>query len=62
MTRPDSNLQSVKTDWICSNRVGDAHIVMLWERRLEEIKRGGPAGPLEQGLANETDFSEPDGI
>lgn len=45
-TRPDSNLQSVKADWICSNRPGDIHIAMLWERRLAEIEQSGPAGPL----------------
>lgn len=56
MTRPDSNLQSVKADWICSNRSGDAHIVMLWERRLAELKKSGPAGPLEQGPENEAYF------
>lgn len=44
-TRPDKNLQSVISDWICSNKTGDAHIAMLWERRLAEIKGGGPAGP-----------------
>ena len=62
MTRPDSNLQSVKADWICSNRTGDPHIAMLWEQRLEEINEGGPAGPPEKGTENEADFSEPDGV
>lgn len=62
-TRPDSNLQSVKTDWICSNRTGDAHIAMLWERRLAEIKQGGPAGPLdEQGSEHEANFLESHGV
>lgn len=62
-TRPDSNLQSVKADWICSNKTGDTHIVMLWERRLAEIKQGGPAGPLdESGQENETNFLEFNGV
>ena len=62
MTRSDNNLQSVKADWICSNRTGDTHIAMLWERRLAEIKQGGPAGPLEKGTDDEADFLESDGI
>lgn len=51
-THPDSNLQSVKTDWICSNRAGDLHVANLWDARLERLKQeSGTAVPPEQ---NET--------
>lgn len=47
-THFDWNLQSVKTDWIRSNRPRDAQVAELWEARLERIKMEyGPAGPLE---------------
>lgn len=47
-THPDTNLQSVKADWICSNRAGDLHIANLWDARLERLNmESGTAVPPE---------------
>jgi hypothetical protein len=37
-THPDSNKQSVITEWFGANRAGDETVLRLWIRRHEEIQ------------------------
>lgn len=39
-THPDSNRQSVITEWYLSNQPGNKHIEKIWLKRYLEIKEG----------------------
>ncbi|WP_220384361.1 hypothetical protein, partial [Klebsiella pneumoniae] len=42
-THPDTNRQSVITEWYLSNQPGNKHIEDMWLKRYLEIKEGATA-------------------